>query len=49
MMQLDDSVLLGLKALGYGYKRIATEYTRLTKQYVSHMTVRDRLIKAGSF
>ncbi len=42
-VQLDDSILLELKALGYGYKRIANEYTRLTSQFVSHMTVRDRL------
>ena len=32
---------------GYGYKRIASEYIRLTGQYVSHMTIRDRLIKAN--
>ncbi len=42
-VQLDDSILLELKALGYGYKRIAGEYTRLTNQFVSHPTVRDRL------
>ena len=42
-VELDGSILLELKALGYGYKRIANEYTRLTSQFVSHMTVRDRL------
>ena len=47
-MQLDDSILLELKALGYGYKRIAGEYTRLTSQFVSHMTIRDRLIRLAT-
>ena len=42
-VQLDDSILQELNALGYGYKRIANEYIRLTGQFVSHMTVRDRL------
>ena len=42
---MDDSILLELNALGYGYKRIAGEYIRLTGQYVSHMTVRDRLTR----
>ncbi len=45
---MDDSILLELKALGYGYKRIAGEYTRLTSQFVSHMTIRDRLIRRAT-
>jgi len=47
-VQLEDSILLELKGQGYGYKRIASEYTRLTGQYVSHTTVRDRLMRAAS-
>ena len=46
-VQLDDSILQELEALGFGYKRIASEYARLTGQYVSHMTVRDRLTQAA--
>lgn len=42
-MQLDSCILMELMNQGYGYKRIAREYIRLTGQYVSHMTVRDRL------
>jgi len=37
-------LLRELRAKGYGYKRIAGEYTRLTGQYVSHTTVRARLV-----
>ena len=42
---MDSCILLELEALGYGYKRIASEYIRLTGQFVSHMTVRDRLTR----
>ena len=44
---MDDSVLLELMALGYGYKRIASEYIRLTGQFVSYMTVRDRIMRTA--
>ncbi len=47
-VQLDSCILMELMAQGYGYKRIASEYIRLTGQFVSHMTVRDRIIKAES-
>ena len=40
---LDERLLLELRNLGYGSKRIAREYRELKRQYVSHMTVRDRL------
>ena len=40
---LDEGLLLELRSLGYGSKRIAREYRELKRQYVSHMTVRDRL------
>ena len=33
-----------LRAKGYGYKRIAGEYTRVTGEYISHTTVRERLV-----
>jgi hypothetical protein len=29
---------------GYGFKRIAGEYTRETGEYISHTTARDRLV-----
>lgn len=32
--------------LGWGFKRIAAEYSRRTGEYVSAMTVRDRLLAA---
>ena len=40
---LDERLLLGFRSLGYGFKRIAREYRELKRQYVSHMTVPDRL------
>ena len=42
---MDENLIRELFDLGYGYKRIANEYIRLTGQYVCHMTVRDRLMK----
>ena len=40
-----DVVLLRkLSAKGYGYKRIAGEYTKVTGEYISHTTVRRRLV-----
>ena len=42
--ELDVELLRELRAKGYGYKRIAGEYTRLTGEFVSHTTVRGRLM-----
>ena len=44
--ELDVELLRELRARGYGYKRIAGEYTRLTGEYISHATVRARLADA---
>jgi hypothetical protein len=33
-----------LREKGYGFKRIAGEYTRVTGEYISHTTVRVRLV-----
>jgi len=41
--ELDLGLLQELADLGWGFKRIAAEYSRRTGGYVSHMTVRDRL------
>ena len=45
---LDERLLVELAAQGWGFKRIAKEYIHRTGQYVSHSTVRDRLIRASS-
>ena len=42
--ELDVVLLRELRAKGYGYKRTAAEYTRLTGEYISHTTVRERLV-----
>ena len=42
--EVDVELLRELRGKGYGYKRVAGEYTRLTGQYVSHTTVRARLV-----
>ena len=42
--ELDVELLRELRARGYGYKRIAGEYTRATGEYISHTTVRVRLV-----
>ena len=42
--ELDVELLRELRAKGYGYKRIAGEYTRATGEYISHTTVRERLV-----
>ncbi len=44
---LDEVLILGLAAMGWGYKRVAAEYTRRPGQYVSHSAIRARLVKAG--
>ena len=41
---MDVELLRELRARGYGYKWIAEEYTRETGEYISHTTVRDRLV-----
>jgi len=40
---LDLGMLQELADLRWGFKRIAAEYSRRTGEYISHMTVRDRL------
>jgi len=42
--ELDVELLRMLRAKGYGYKRIAGEYTRATGEYINHTTVRERLV-----
>ena len=42
--ELDVELLRELRDRGYGFKRTATEYTRLTGEYISHPTVRERLV-----
>jgi hypothetical protein len=41
--EVDVGLLRALRAKGYGYKRISGEYTRVTGEYISHTTVRERL------
>jgi hypothetical protein len=41
--KVDVELLRALRNKGYGYKRIAGAYTRETGDYISHMTVRERL------
>ena len=42
--EVDVELLRELRARGYGFKRIAGEYTRETGEYVSHSMVRDRIL-----
>ena len=42
--EVDVDLLRALRGRGYGYKRIAGEYTRATDEYISHTTVRERLV-----
>ena len=42
--ELDVVLLRELRGKGHGYKRTAAEYTRLTGEYISHTTVRARLV-----
>jgi hypothetical protein len=42
--EVDVELLRMLRAKGYGYKKIAGEYTRATGEYISHTTVRKRLV-----
>jgi len=41
---VDVELLRELRAKGYGYKWIAGGYTRATGEYISHTTVRERLV-----
>ena len=40
----DVELLRMLRTKGYRYKRIAGEYTRVTGEYISDTTVRERLV-----
>ncbi len=42
--ELDVVLLMDLSAKGYGFKRIAGEYTKGTGEYISHVTARARLV-----
>ena len=42
--ELDVDLLRELRARGYGYKPIGGEYTEETGEYISHTTVRKRLV-----
>ena len=42
--ELDVELLKELRDRGYGYKRIASAYTVATHEYISHATVRERLV-----
>ena len=44
--ELDVELLRELRDRGYGFKRIASAYTRATGEYISHTTVRARLADA---
>ena len=44
--EVDVELLKELRDRGYGFKRIAGEYTRATGEYISHATVRARLAGA---
>jgi hypothetical protein len=41
---VDVELLRELRARGYEYKRIAGEYIKATGEYISHTTVRERLV-----
>jgi len=42
--EVDVELLRKLRAKGYGYKRVAGEYTKATGEYISHTTARERLL-----
>jgi len=44
--EVDVELLRELRDRGYGFKRIAGEYTRATGEYISHATGRARLADA---
>jgi hypothetical protein len=41
--EVDVELLRELREKGYGFKRIAGEYTKATGEYISHTNVRERL------
>jgi hypothetical protein len=41
--EVDVVLLRALRERGYGFKRIAGEYTKATGEYISHTNVRERL------
>jgi hypothetical protein len=41
---VDVELLRELRDRGYGYKRIPGEFTKATGEYISHTTVRERLV-----
>ena len=41
---MDVELIRMLRAKGYGYKRITGEYVKATGEYISHTTVRKRLV-----
>ena len=43
--ELDVELLRELRSRGHGYKRIAGEYIKITGEFVSHTTARERLKK----
>ena len=43
--EVDVELLRELRGKGYGYKRIAGEYIKITGEFVSHTTARERLKK----
>ena len=42
--EVDVELRRDLRTKGYGYKRIAGEYTKVAGNYISHTTVRERLV-----
>ena len=42
--EVDVELRRELRAKGYGYKWIAGEYTKVAGNYISHTTVRERLV-----
>ena len=42
--EVDAELIKELPSNGYGYKRIAGEYTKVTGEYISHTAVRERLV-----
>ena len=42
--EVDVVLLRELRIKGYGYKRIAGEYFKITGEFVSHTTAREKLL-----
>jgi len=41
---VDLELSIELRAKGYAHKQIVVQYTRETGEYISHTTVRERLV-----